>query len=195
MKRIFFIIVSMGVFGLMAACSNNQGSNDMGDDSFKKDIVYNEKIQDTFYGVSFGASAQEVINSFVKQDFCPDEGCSTSQFIFGKYQSETFYFGGMSWNRVVVKFNNDCFGLISFLHAFYEESQAIAFFETLLSSITSKYQMSQVFSENAIKYVGLSNDGHWVIVQCDAADERTKVVSLWYGDDRYYGIEFGADQL
>lgn len=101
----------------------------------------------------------------------------------------------MSWNRVAVKLKNDCFGLITFLHAFNDEAQAVAFFKTLLSNITSKYHVYQVFSEKRLEYVGLSNDGRWIIVQCYAVDGQTTVVSLCYGDDRYYGIEFGVDQL
>ena len=80
MKIIKVTAVLFAVTCLLFGCSNknNDGSDDNNDE---KDIVYNEKIQDTFFGVSFGSSKDTLIEQFKKRNFFTDKYYSTDDWL------------------------------------------------------------------------------------------------------------------
>lgn len=67
MRKICVSITLVFTIGL-CACKNNTSVEEQNE---QQEVVYNDKIQDTFFGVSFGASKEDVITAFASHNFYP----------------------------------------------------------------------------------------------------------------------------
>ena len=86
MRKTFIIGAVLFAFGLMTAC-NNQTADDGADKATQEnEIIYNDKIQDTFFGVPFGSTGQEVIDGFSKAGLVISSSSTASTLFF-------FFFG------------------------------------------------------------------------------------------------------
>lgn len=84
MRKTFIIGAVLCAFGLMTAC-NNQTADDGADKATQEnEIIYNDKIQNTFFGVPFGASKEGVVSAFEKQDFYEDRYSTDERLSFKK---------------------------------------------------------------------------------------------------------------
>lgn len=160
-----------------------------------KEIAYNDTIQDTFYGVKFGASREEVINAFEKQGFILDKRFSTNDFLhfvpYGRY----FSFGGMTWQFVNVALSNGKFCNIDFAFTPESKETALEDYEGVLEQVSSKYNVAErsIEDENLYKKSGgRTKDGRYIVVACDQSesfDGRMRYyVTLEYGNEKFQGV-------
>lgn len=207
MRKTFIIGAVLCAFGLMTAC-NNQRADDGADKATQEnEIIYNDKIQDTFFGVPFGSTGQEVIDGFRKAGLVIDMSSSTASTLFFEssgYDSK-FSFGGMSWDYLRAGFSGDGtkedgrFYTIQFCSSHKSKESAIKSFNYVLNTVKEKY----VMYENPVsdtttyeRYVGQTMDNHFIMVVCYSYEsfshDRWIGVELIYGDNNYKKV---SDEL
>lgn len=159
----------------------------------KKKIVYSENIQDTFFGIKFGASKEEVINAFEKEGLDLDNQYSTNNKLTFKPAGKFFSFGGTNWGYVTVGLHNGKFYAIEFECCIENEEIVLERFEFVLSELSSRYNMNEVTikDNNTHKaYNAVSKDKKIVVIICDkdksADGENRPYVSLAYMDSKLY---------
>lgn len=94
--------------------------------------------QETFFGVKFGASKQEVINAFKKHGLVIAEEYEGS-LLFLAEQKEYIKYLNYDWNEVRVTFSNSEFNTISFFQYFKSEELASKNHDLILSKLTPLY--------------------------------------------------------
>ncbi|MEE0936742.1 MAG: hypothetical protein UIG52_01810 [Bacteroidales bacterium] len=160
-----------------------------------KEIAYNDTIQDTFYGVKFGASREELINAFQKQGLYLNKSVSTNDFLqfvpYGRY----FSFGGMDWQFVNVGLSNGKFWNIGFYLTPENKETALERYEGVLEQVSSKYNVAErpIEDENLYKKSGgRTKDGRYIVVGCykdESFDgEMRYYVTLEYGNEKFEGV-------
>ena len=201
-KTIIWGVVGCAV-GLMMACNNNQtvkGGEDKA--TQEKDIVYNEKIQNTFYGVTFGSSRDEVVTGFAKQGFYENHNSTNDRLSFEKKEGgrhgiamNAFSFGGMNWTQLHVYLSNNQFYAIEFTSAYKTKESAMESFDKVLSTVSAKYHMfeSPIDDTTSYKiYIGKTNNNQWVEIHCysyeSVSHKRWIGVTLAYGDDSFNAV-------
>lgn len=201
-----FIIILIGCFFLVS-CKNGATQNNEEENRSSKGqtVVYNEKIQNVFFGVSFGASKNEVVEGLAKHNLYENEYSTKTRLSFEPRASlyslpkEFFSFGGMNWHLLYVNMTNNCFRSIEFMDAYKAKESAMEDFEIVLSKVSSKYQMYEEPLDDTTSYkrfIGKTNDNCWVLVHCfsyeSVSHQRWIGVKLAYGDDKYNGV---SDEL
>lgn len=207
MKRTFIIESVACILCLMTACNNSQTTTDGGDKATpEREIVLNDKIQNTFFGVSFGATKDEVVSAFAEHDFYEDYYSTDSRLSFEKKTSqhglkvERFSFGGLNWELLYVNLANNHFKSIEFANAFRTKESALKSFDNVLSAVSSKYQLYEEPIDDTSSYkrfVGIAKyGGQWVIVHCYSYEsvgyQRWVSVTLAYGDNSIISV---SDEL
>jgi TonB family protein len=152
MKRLFIILVALFMFA---------------------NVSFAQK-QETFFGVKFGASEQEVIDAFKKQGLViaeEDEGV----FLFSPAKEKEFinYFNH-DWDRMKVWFLGDkLLSDIEFTRSFKSEELALKNYESILSDLSSIYEMEK---EEPINIVG----SNLICLRVNSAYFEDFYVSLYY---------------
>ena len=169
----------------------------------EKEIVYNDKIQDTFFGATFGASKEDVVkaicnHSFAYQSSLFDEDTRQS---FIKIDTNThttverFSFGNMLWEMLDVWYCNNLFHQIRFMNAHKSKESALRNFENVLSTVSSKYHLYEPSIDDTNTYrlfEGKTNEGLWVSISCFRYESISYDiyvgVDLSYGDNNYTSV-------
>lgn len=138
-KTTIFCFLALASF-FMYGCGNSSNSENEANQEVKVDTVWNEKIQDEFFGVKFGASKQQVISALSKKGLTFNKQSSTNDFLHflpssGKY----FSYGNLDWEHVDVNIQNDKFYRINFYTAHKDKQTAQNSYENLKSIVTQKY--------------------------------------------------------
>lgn len=159
LKRILFIIaLSLSVF------------------SYGQGFVYSENIKNTFFGVKFGSSKEEVIKAFEKKGLYFVEEFSTrdeltfisSAILNGEIEAKVS-FGGMFWNGVIANFSNGKFYKIDFQYNPEYKEMALKRFKSVISTLSKRYKMKElsITTTDIYKwYSAESKDGKVVNVHC-----------------------------
>lgn len=160
-----------------------------------KEIAYNDTIQDTFYGVKFGASREEVIKAFQKQGLYLDKSVSTNERLTFDPYGSYFGFGGMDWQFVNVYLSNGKFCVIAFSYTPENKETALEDYEGVLEQVSSKYKVAElpIEDENVYKKSGgRTKDGRYITVYCDKTEsvdgEMRYYVTLEYGNEKFEGV-------
>lgn len=203
MKKKTLLCVIICTIGIFVACNNNQTATDGGDKATpEREIVYNDKIQNTFFGVPFGASKEGVVSAFEKQDFYEDRYSTDERLSFKKKEGGPwgltkgrFSFGGLNWSQLYVNLSNNQFYSIEFTSAHKTKESAMENFEGVLSAVSTKYHLFEDPIDDTTSYkrfAGVTKDNQWVIVSCysyeSVSNERYIGVSLTYGDNNFYNV-------
>lgn len=197
MKKISLILLL--VMSIFVCSCNNQESNELGkEDQQSNEIVYNDKIQNVFFGVPIGATKEEVIDGFAKYDFYEDNYSTDSRLSFEKKNGQdgltlnSFSFGDLNWGQLYIYLKNNRFQQIEFINGFKSKDAALEDFEYVLSLLSSKYNMYEEPLDDTTSYrrfVGWTKDSQWVLVHCfsyeSVSNSRWIGVCLAYGDNKY----------
>lgn len=143
MKKKYFlvlIVASLYLFSCKGAEENKP--------KIKKkpvEIVYSDNIQDTFFGVKFGASKQEITNTFEKQGFIvPGTGYDDFLLFFPPETKEYMSFCKHDWEYGEVHLSNSKFYAIVFHRYFKSKESALKNYNLALSKLSSLYQMNEI---------------------------------------------------
>lgn len=189
MKVKYFLMLVIASLCL-ASCGKDKLAKQEKKDTKQKEVVYTDHIQDTFFGVKFGASKEELIEAF-KQHNLYLNGYSTDSWLAFEGRSKYFDFGGLNWSFVRVGFNNDKFYTISFLDTPENKVTALDRFERVFDELSKKYKMNElpIQDTNTYKrYNARTKDEKIMGVFCFKAEslggEMRYYVSLDYYDEK-----------
>ena len=179
MKKLF-LLFTLSLFTLSFV--NAQEEKTQGKKDSEKEYVYSQNIQDSFFGVKFGASKEEVIKAFEEEGLYLNKHISNKDaFWFEPYRGY-ISFGGFSWDYVCAHFSNGKFYFIQFQYTPEYKETALSRFEPVLSALSSKYKMNEkpIEDTNMYKlYTAKSKDGKAMAVQCFKGESSG-------GEMRYY---------
>lgn len=186
MKKLF-LLLTLSLFTLSFV--NAQEEKTQGKKDSEKEYVYSQNIQDSFFGVKFGASKEEVIKAFEEEGLYLNKHISNKDaFWFEPYRGD-ISFGGYNWDYVCAHFSNGKFYCIQFQYTPEYKETALSQFESVLSALSSKYKMNEktITDTNTYKwYTAKLKDKKGMAVQCFKAEssggEMRYYVLLEYGD-------------
>lgn len=193
LSMMLIIAITLCIF----SCGNNNTKSDNESDKSQNDtIIYNDNIQDTFFGTTFGASKDTLIKNFNKHKLVTDERLCTDWYIpFVNYNTEFVSFGGINWDCIDVSFSNDKFYSIQFYNTYKDKSSALDNYSNLLYTISSKYNMTETTPSDTTIYkesIGYSKSNKRVIISCERYESRGhqiwQGVFLTYSDFTYYEV-------
>ena len=186
MKKLF-LLLTLSLFILSCDKAKEEKTQEKKDS--EKEYVYSENIQDTFFGVKFGASREEVIKAFKKEGLYLNNHNSNKKNLSFQPYGRDFSFGGSYWEYVDVNLSNGKFYGIIFGYTPEYKETALSQFESVLSALYSKYKMNEEAFEdtNIYKwYTAKSKDGKAMAVQCSKKEssggQMRYYVNLVYGD-------------
>lgn len=117
----------------------------------KIDTIWNDTVQDTFFGTKFGATLEEVNKNFAMyqalySDTITKNGASERPYRYllygevpGNLTFNNIYFAGIDWDYVIVYFYHKRFSAISF----YTMEKTIDY-ERLERLISQKYKLTRI---------------------------------------------------
>ncbi|MBQ1190847.1 MAG: hypothetical protein IIX43_01010 [Bacteroidales bacterium] len=192
MKKLFLLLT---LSLCMLFCDKVKGEKTQEKKEPKKEVALNDDIQDTFFGVKFGASKEEVIKAFEKQGLHLDERVSTNEYLsFGTYE-KYFSFGGMAWQFVNVGLSNGKFWFIRFNLTPENKETALELYEGVLEQVASKYNVAELPIENENVYkksAGCTKDGKYVTIVSRKGEsvggEMRYYLTLSYKDEKIKGV-------
>lgn len=151
--RTLLILALMTSIVCLFSCKNGVGGKSSDKDSTKVDTLWNEKVQDTFFGTKFGASKEEVIKNFAKHGFRLDIKYSNKDFlIFHHIPKKSFEFGGMTWENLDVYLANDKFHAIRFCTPTKDKATAISNYNIIANVLSQKYKLTNFEPKDTINY-------------------------------------------
>ncbi len=191
MKGHFVLFLITALY--LCSCNNNENTIKKENTKTSNPIKYNKNIQDEFFGVSFGASKDEIIKKFRNNGLIVDYEYTTDNFLtFNKIGSERFSFGGMDWECLNVFLNNHQFYKIDFYTSHKTKESALSDFNNVFSKVSQKYYLyEEPLNDTTIlrKYVGRAYNNQWIMVSCFRYESfsHRQLFGVWltYGDNTY----------
>ena len=110
------------------------------------DTIWNDSVQDTFYGATFGDSIPMVKEKLEKNGFrFVSHGSDKESLCFMPKSDRTFNFSNMIWTTLYIQSSRDCkFIGILFLSSFYDKEGALSFYDDLKSYVKYQYALTEV---------------------------------------------------
>lgn len=151
MKHTLYFIAMLFVACLCSCNKSNSGSSNKNEESV--DTVWNDNVQDTFFGVTFGASKETLYESLKKEGFYANQATSTEDYVhFFPTGSKYYSFGGYNWEMLDVTFSNNKFVGIRFMNSSKDKASAMSQYEQLNKSLTNKYKETVVEKKDTTMY-------------------------------------------
>lgn len=140
MRKIVLIFIAI----LFISCFNScKGNKKITGQSQGIDTVWNEKVQDTFYGVKLGEPMQNIINALNSNGLLLDLEKSGSIGCYRTRQQQLFEYGGISWKFVFTN-KGDEFDGITFMLPLQDKESAINHYNNVIEYMSRKY----IFTDN-----------------------------------------------
>ena len=118
------------------------------------DTIWNDSVQDTFYGATFGDSIPMVKEKLEKNGFrFVSHGSDNESLCFMPKSDRTFNFSNMIWTTLYIQSSRDCkFIGILFLSSFYDKEGALFFYDDLKSYVKYQYALTEVKVTDPTEY-------------------------------------------
>lgn len=127
----------------MIFASSSCGNKKTEEKESKIDTVWNDKVQDTFFGATFGDSASTVISKFSEHGFVYNLDISSDDLLrFEPLFRDFFSFGNITWRQLEAKIENGRFTAIAFVYGFNDKKIAMIKFNEIKNTISKKYAIT-----------------------------------------------------
>ncbi len=142
-KLVYCFLCFVGVTMFMDSCKSEQTKE-----------AFNDSIQGTFFGVSFGADKDELVNKFAEKKLIPNMYISTEDFLtFQHIGGQRYTFGGLNWECLNVGLSDGKFYAILFYNTLKDKAEAIQEGQSLLNSISAKYNLAKEEPKDSSTYL------------------------------------------
>lgn len=150
MRKVLFVI---SLFGLLfvVSCNNKQTSSNGG----KLDTVWNEKVQDTFYGLRLGDSldVNTIVATLNSHGFWFNEKYSSEDCLrFISRQSQNFSFGGLDFEMLDILRNDGIFTTVRFMNSSKDKASSLHVYSGIKNTMDSKYLPTSVTLNDSTVY-------------------------------------------
>lgn len=158
-----------------------------------EEIYWSENIRDTFFGVKFGETEEDVVEAFTKEGFLFEKvsyNFNLRSCIGFWFENRYHSFGGFDWSITHVYFANNKFYEINFIRFFETKESALKYVGSIMSVIESKYYMYELpIRDNEYKsHGGYSEDGKFVGISCISVNKDGQTfyaTILRYSDENF----------
>lgn len=119
------------------------------------DTIWNEKIQDTFYGLKLGIpySIEDIVQTLENHGFYWNkEYSSDNQLCFGSHQRQIFSFGGLNWEMLYVARSNNIFTGIAFMNSSLDKITSLNNYNSVKKEVDAKYSPTEVLLKDTTTY-------------------------------------------
>ena len=147
MKSIFLYLSIVVCLLANYSCGNHSKT-----ENAKKEVdtIWNEKVQDTFFGATFGDS---VIDQLSANGFYLVEDVSSESLLhFRARQGKYFTFGNMTWEMLDIGAENGIFNYIRFVNASEDKASALSAYNSLKNTIAAKYGLTESTIQDTTVY-------------------------------------------
>lgn len=142
-KLVYCLLCFVGVTMFMDSCKSEQTKE-----------AFNDSIQGTFFGVSFGADKDELVNKFAEKKLIPYMHLSTEDFLFfHPIGGQSYTFGGLNWDHLNVELSDGKFYSILFYNTRKDKAEAIQDGQSLYNTISAKYNLAKEEPEDSTTYL------------------------------------------
>ena len=150
MKSIFlYLSISISLL----ACFSCRNHSQTEESKEKIDTIWNKKVQDTFYGATFGDSIPKVIEQLSAKGFYLQKDISSESLLhFRARQGRYFTFGNMNWEMLDIGAKNGIFNYIRFLNASTDKASALSGYRNLENAIAAKYELTKPTIQDTTVY-------------------------------------------
>lgn len=179
MKKILFIISLFGLL-MVTSCNNKQTSSNGGE----LDTVWNEKVQDTFYGLRLGDSldVNTIVETLGSHGFWFNEKYSSEDYLhFRSRQSQYFSFGGLGFEMLDIHRENGILTRVDFMNSSKDKASSLNVYESIKNTIETKYSPTSITPNDTTiyaqsYYLGKNNIG--AVVSCFRYESATKKILI-----------------
>lgn len=151
MKKILFLISMFGLF-VVASCNSNKQTNSNGE---KLDMVWNEKVQDTFYVLRLDDSldVNTIVATLESHGFWFNERYSSEDCLrFRSQQSEYFTFGGLGFEMLDIFRNDGILTGVRFMNSSKDKSSSLHVYSGIKNTMDSKCSPTSVTLNDTTVY-------------------------------------------
>lgn len=160
-KLILFFCLLLGI--CLCSCNSNKTTSN----KEELDTVWNEKVQDTFYGLTLGtpASVEQIVKVLADHDFYFIKEYSSDRLLHFRFrQSQYFTFGGLNWEMLDIQRTNNIFTGIAFMNSSLDKASSLSGYNSLKKKVDTKYSPTEVLSKDTTiyaqtRYFGKNNVG------------------------------------
>lgn len=150
MNKLVFTFCLLFGFSL-CSCNGNKTTSD----KKELDTVWNEKVQNSFYGLKLGTpvSVDQIVNTIENQGFYFNKEYSTDEVLhFRARQSRYFTFGGLSWEMLDIYRKGDVLQVICFINSSLDKAESIQNYNNIKNAIENKYLPTSVQPRDTTTY-------------------------------------------
>ena len=140
---------------LLGICLNSCNNGKTAFNKDKLDTVWNDKVQDTFFGLTLGdtMSADSIVTYMQNKGFSFDKEYSTNTFLaFSNRDSKYFSFGGFNWEYLDIGTYNNTLECIRFMDAKKDKASALDWYNRVKAALDEKYSPTDVAIKDTITY-------------------------------------------
>lgn len=150
MKSIFlYLSIAIGLLACYS-CGNHSKTED---NQKEIDTLWNEKVQDTFFGATFGDSIPNVIEKLSANGFYLQKDISSESLLhFRARQGRYFTFGNLTWEMLDICADNGIFNYIRFVNASEDKASALSSYRNLKNTIAAKYELTEPSNQDTTLY-------------------------------------------
>lgn len=133
------------------SCNNNKTASN----KEELDTVWNEKVQDSFYGLKLGspASVEQIAQVLGEHGFYLKKEYSTDETLhFRALQSQYFTFGGLSWEMLDIFREGDILQTVCFRNSSLDKAESIQNYNNIKNAIENKYLPTLVQPKDTTLY-------------------------------------------
>ena len=151
MKNKIFVIFCLLLAIGMNSCGNKQTIS--GKD--KLDTVWNERVQDTFYGHVLGkeASVDKIVTTLESHGFYWTKQYSTDELLHVRSrESQYFAFGGLSCQMLDVERTNNILSAVRFMNSGLDKAAALSTYKDIKIAMEANYSPSAIATTDTTIY-------------------------------------------
>lgn len=137
---------------VVASCSNNKQTSSKGEEL---DTVWNEKVQDIFYGLRLGDSldVNTIVATLESYGFWFNEKYSSEDCLnFRSRQSQYFSFGGLGFEMLDIFRNDGILTGVRFVNSSKDKASSLKVYSGIKNTMDSKYSPTSIISNDTTVY-------------------------------------------
>lgn len=151
MKSKIFILFCLLMGISFTSCNNNKTTSN----KEELDTVWNEKVQDSFYGLKLGstASIEQITKVLEEHGFYFIREYSSNELLHFKYQqSKYFSFGGLSWEILDIRRTNNTLTSICFMNTHLDKAESLEHYNNVKNAVEAKYRPTVIIPKDTTTY-------------------------------------------
>lgn len=177
-KLVLFFYLLLGVS--LWSCNSNKTASK----TEELDTVWNEKVQNKFFGLTIGDSAEVdfIVANLQNKGFYFLNDCSSNTLLhFRSANSRFFSFGGLTWEMLDISIENSVLQKITFMNSSLDKAEAIGGYDVVKSAVDAKYSPTERISNDTTIYKKASyfgRNGVNVNVSCFRYETISKKIMI-----------------